>query len=403
MSEKLRIATALLASTAIAFPVVGASASAAAVAPTPAAAVSADLSAASPTGRRVYLLKGKIGRGKSAKASRVAAKSAVSKRKTKRRVVAGTVSATAKFAKDRCAPVSVRLGQNGTKVAREAGSGQLKAKARVKKGKLNVAVTSASCRTKYKVKLVNVKRKPKKAPPVPSGMPVGDLPGWKSVFAEDFNTTAPLGSFLSTYSNFGAYPYPWTDTSRQERSNPGYYHPGKTLSVASGVLDAWLHYDSELGRYLVAAPTPSLPEMTYGRFSMRLRAEKIPGYKIAPLLWPDSESWPDDGEIDFPEGDLTGDPLKAFHHYARAAGGQDQFSAGVKPGAWHVYETLWSPGKVEFLVDGKSIGSSTKYVPSKPMHWVLQMETQIESTAPSKSAEGHVQVDWVKAYTYSPA
>jgi len=156
-----------------------------------------------------------------------------------------------------------------------------------------------------------------------------------------------------------------------------------------------------LGRFLVAAPTPNLPTMTYGRFSMRLRTDRIPGYKIAPLLWPDSESWPNDGEIVFPEGDLNGSALEAFHHYARSAGGQDSFNTGVDPTQWHVYETLWSPGKVEFLVDGHSIGSSTNYVPSKPMHWVLQMETQISSAAPSTSAQGHVQIDWVKAYSRS--
>lgn len=242
---------------------------------------------------------------------------------------------------------------------------------------------------------------PTTAPVTPPSttMPIGDLPGWKQVLAEDFTTAAPLGSFLSAYSNMGAYPYPWTDTSRNVRSNPGYYHPAKTLSASGGVMDAWLHYDSALGRHVVAAVTPKLPTMTYGRFSLRMRADKIPGYKIAPLLWPDSESWPSDGEIDFPEGDLDGTALSAFSHYANPNGGQDWFGTKVDPTQWHTYETLWSPGRIEFLVDGTSIGVSTTNVPSKAMHWVLQMETAITSTAPSTSAQGHVQIDWIKAYS----
>ncbi|MBP7971726.1 MAG: family 16 glycosylhydrolase [Candidatus Nanopelagicales bacterium] len=240
--------------------------------------------------------------------------------------------------------------------------------------------------------------------PTPSGsLPTGNLPGWTSIYGEDFLTDAPLGSFLSTYSNsVGAYPYPWTDTSRNVRSTPGYYHPEKTLSVANGVMDAYLHYDATLGRYLVAAPTPKLPTMKFGRFAMKLRADKIAGYKIAPLLWPDSEKWPGDGEIDFPEGDLTGGNLSAFSHYANASGGQDWFDTQVKHTDWHVYETAWSPTKVQFFVDGNLVGTSTTNVPQNAMHWVLQFETQISSSTPSISAAGHVQVDWVKAYSYTP-
>ncbi|MEI6622988.1 MAG: glycoside hydrolase family 16 protein, partial [Actinomycetes bacterium] len=74
------------------------------------------------------------------------------------------------------------------------------------------------------------------------------------------------------------------------------------------------------------------------------------------------------------------------------------FNTRVDPTAWHVYETAWSPGKVEFFVDGVSIGSSTTNVPTTAMHWVLQMETQISSTAPPTTAQGHVQIDWVKVY-----
>lgn len=362
--------------------------------------VQASAPTASASQSRSWVIKGRIGRGKrsrTAKASKVTTRGkAASTYSTTRSVVAGTVDATATF-DSRCAPVSMNLVQNSTALASGRGSSPLRISATVATGTVSVNLASSSCRTKFAVLVVNTPA----VTPAPTSMPQGDLPGWKAVVGEEFTTDAALGTFLATYQNFGAYPYPWTDTSRNVRSNPGYYHPEKTLSVSGGALDAWLHYDSELGRYLVAAPTPNLPQMTYGRFAMRLRADRIAGYKIAPLLWPDSERWPDDGEIDFPEGDLDGTSLKAFHHYARSTGGQDVFDTRVDPTAWHVYETIWSPGRVEFLVDGQSIGSSTNYVPSTPMHWVLQMETEISSTAPPTSSSGHVQIDWVKAYTYA--
>lgn len=226
------------------------------------------------------------------------------------------------------------------------------------------------------------------------------IPKWSLTFSEDFSRVATLGSFLTTYTNFEAYPRPWTDTSRNVRSNPGVYNPEKTLSVGEGVLDVWLHYDVATGEYAVAAPVPKMTNQTYGRYSIRLRADKIEGYKIAPLLWPVSERWPNDGEIDMPEGDLDGSPFAAFMHYARATGGQDYFSTKVDPTAWHTYETLWSPGRVEFKVDDVTIGVSTRNVPSTAMRWVLQMETQISEIAPPVTAQGHVQIDWVKAYRY---
>jgi len=229
---------------------------------------------------------------------------------------------------------------------------------------------------------------------------------WHEVFSEDFDEPAALGSFLDVYGrSFTAYPYPWTDTSREVRSNPGYYYPQKTLSAQGGALDIWLHYDSSLGKYLVAAALPKLQTMTYGRFAMRLRSDKIASYKASPMLWPDSDHFPNDGEIDMPEGVLSGKNFVAYSHFAQPKGTpgpiQNIFPTGVNGSDWHEYETAWSPGKTEFFVDGVSIGVSTRAVPSKPMHWVLQFETQLSSQAPPVTAQGHVHIDWLRAWEWT--
>lgn len=229
---------------------------------------------------------------------------------------------------------------------------------------------------------------------------------WEQVFSQDFDQAAPLGSFMGVYgSKFTDYPYPWTDTSRTLRSNPGYYNTAKTVSVENGYLDIWLHYDSQLAQYLVAALLPRLPTMRYGKFSLRMNADRTPGYKSSPLLWPDSDTFPDDGEIDIPEGSLGGKPFMAFSHYAQPASvpgpTQDVFSTGVNGADWHTYEVVWTPGRVEFLVDDQSIGASTKAVPSNPMHWVLQFETGLGTTAPPQSSQGHVRIDWVQAWQWN--
>ena len=229
----------------------------------------------------------------------------------------------------------------------------------------------------------------------PNAMPVGNLTGWKQVFADDFTKTAALGSFLSTYgSTWSAYPSPWKDTSRN-----GTYNPAKTLSTANGLLDIFVH--TENGVHYVSAPEPRLPTMTYGRYSVRFQSDSTPGYKAAWLLWPDSGVWPGDGEIDFPEGDLDSN-MSAFAHFASGNGGQDAFTLAATFASWHTATVEWTPGKVVFYLDGRVVGTCTKMVPSKPMHWVLQTETTLSGAVPSDSASGHVRIDWVTAYTYAP-
>ena len=175
--------------------------------------------------------------------------------------------------------------------------------------------------------------------------------------------------------------------------------PSKVMSVHDGVMDYYIH--TENGVHMVSAPWVTTTKgQTYGRYSVRFRSESLPGYKTAWLLWPDSERWPDDGEIDFPEGNLgANDQIHAFHHYATASGGQDAYSTGVTYQSWHTATVEWSPGKVVFIMDDKVVGTSTKYVPTTPMHWVLQTESNLDGYAPSSTVSGHVYVDWVSVWT----
>jgi glycosyl hydrolase family 16 len=228
----------------------------------------------------------------------------------------------------------------------------------------------------------------------PALMLAGDIPGWHQAFSEDFSTDAPVGGFPGTV--YGSKWVSYSDGLRDTSGN-GTYYPSKVLSVRNGVLNAFLH--TENGIHMVAAPIPRLPgrvqHQRYGRYSVRFKADRVPGYKLAWLLWPDSNNWPADGEIDFPEGNLNG-TIGAFVHYANPRGGQDEFTTTVpEAGAWHIATTEWAPGTVRFILDDQIIGTATTQVPSNPMHWVLQTETQLSGGPPIDSAAGNVQVDWV--------
>lgn len=226
----------------------------------------------------------------------------------------------------------------------------------------------------------------------PSGqaMPVGDLAGWRQVFADDFTVDIPLGSFPEAVSSrWGAYPEGWPDTSHN-----GVYSPHRVLSVRGGVLDWWIH--TEAGVHLVAVPYPLIPGasarngLTAGRYVVRFRADPLRGYKTAWLLWPDSEVWPRDGEIDFPEGNLDG-TISGFVHAQGATSPGDQAAFATKSTyrSWHTAVMEWTPARVTFLLDGRKVGTTTNRIPNTSMHWVLQTETGLDGYAPA---------DWVAVY-----
>lgn len=216
---------------------------------------------------------------------------------------------------------------------------------------------------------------------------------WQPVFSEDFESDAAVGEFEERYRDaWSVYPDGWPTTN-----GSGTYQPSKTVSVHDGALDVWVG-ETEAGPSS-AALVPRLPTygQLYGKYSVRFRADPVPGYKVAFLLWPDSESWPEDGEIDFPEGNLDGS-ISAFTHHATSSGGKDEFGTGTSFAQWHVATIEWEPGRVRFLLDDELVGVSTQRVPDTSMHWVLQTEATEEGPPPG--AQGHIYLDWVKAWSY---
>jgi Glycosyl hydrolases family 16 len=245
-------------------------------------------------------------------------------------------------------------------------------------------------------------------------MPVGDLTSggqtWHQVFADDFaNENTPLGQscgdqagFPNTTPNWDAYPWPW-----RGQPNGGFYCPGRTTSIHEGVMDIWLHGTRIGGQAtaLIDAPLPVIPGypdhngQLYGRYAIEFyEPSAFPMFHISWLLWPDSNTWPRDGEIDFPETDSSGN-IEAFMHWQGGHDGssQDAYSTHVPIyGRWHEAVIEWLPSRCTFTLDGVVIGNSTHRaaIPDTPMHFVLQFGRSTD-TPSGEDAQGHVYVDWV--------
>lgn len=238
----------------------------------------------------------------------------------------------------------------------------------------------------------------------PSGLalPVGNMPGWRQVFTDNFTENVPVGAFPAAVSSqWGDYLDGWKDTTHH-----GTYYPSKVVSIRNGAMNMYLH--SENGVLMVAAPYPKIPAATasqgntYGIYEARFRADPVVGYKTAWLLWPDSNSQKSGGEIDFPEGNLWQPEIKAFSHdpgpYVQKK--QAQFTAHAKFSVWHTATTVWTDKQVLFLLDGKVLGDAKNpaSIPHTPMHWVLQTETRTGEGPLSATAAGNVDIDWVSVW-----
>jgi hypothetical protein len=232
----------------------------------------------------------------------------------------------------------------------------------------------------------------------------GKFEGWTPNYFEDFDTDARTGTFGAIYGR------EWNGYSGfADTSGRGLYAPDRVLSVHDSTLD--FHLRTEDGQHLVAAPLPSgYDGQTYGRFSLRFKADNIPGYKIAFMLWPESDSW-NDGEIDWPEGELAGPMSPASAQVGTLRNGQMSFDTAHRVYSptdatdWHVATTEWTPGSVKFYWDGELVGETSvpERVPTLPMRWTLQAETNLEEAFISDDTSGHILVDWVRAWTYTPA
>ncbi|MGX7693873.1 ricin-type beta-trefoil lectin domain protein [Gordonia polyisoprenivorans] len=246
----------------------------------------------------------------------------------------------------------------------------------------------------------------------PSGQtaPTADLAGWRHIFADEFTKNAALGSWANTCEpdkivytgaqgqKWRTYPQCYLDTYQKRP-----YRPDAVLSVDGGMLDFFLRQVD--GKPAGANPSPlitgSSQYQTYGRYSVRMRVDR-PGlseYYVAFLLWPQSEQWPAGGEFDFPEGSLAG-TAKGYHHYSGLGSCVSCQAVATDIGAtftsWHTYTMEWSPGRIRYLLDNTVVLDTTAWVPSGPMRWQLQAETNGNGTS-----SGHLQVDWVSVWAYN--
>lgn len=240
-------------------------------------------------------------------------------------------------------------------------------------------------------------------PTSPSGvaMPTGTVTRngktWTPIFNEDFTTAAPLGQFRSIYNE---------RFHLNNEGESGKYFGDQTVSASGSVMDIFLHHingaDAGVnGRFLNDFNTQW--GFVGGRFDIRYRVTGNPaGYGAAFMLWPQNNKW-SEGEIDYPEGELTSVQGLNQHAIGANPGNKTQVIQNVANWSdWHTASIEWVPGvSVRYYMDDVLVLAETnsRNVPTTEHAWIIQAAAVDESVdgAPDTSS-GHLQVDWAVAY-----
>jgi Glycosyl hydrolases family 16 len=231
--------------------------------------------------------------------------------------------------------------------------------------------------------------------PGPSGvpMPVGDLPGWHQVLADDF-TESQLN------------PDVWTRYWGQPGGDPGGWFDPSHVSLSNGDLVINAYQDPADGGKWATGGVSSAPGLsqTYGKYEVRFRFDSGVGIAHAILLWPTDNTWPP--EIDFSEdnGSDRQTDYATLHYGADNSMVSRQLAVNLTQ--WHTLGVEWTPGNLVYTIDGQPWASvSSSQVPSTPMALDIQTQawacgTSTWEQCPTASTPSHVNlyVDWVVAY-----
>jgi len=176
-------------------------------------------------------------------------------------------------------------------------------------------------------------------------------------------------------------------------------HDPDNLSVSDGTLKL-------TSRGATSAGMAWDGDQQYGRWEARVRSQQGNGYGPVMLLWPESENWPDDGEIDImeiPKGDRT----KAhFTVHWGDDNSQDSASASGDFTQWHTFAVEWTPDHIIGYMDGVEFyrNEDKDANPPGPMHFAMQQDIGPYGTdwirAPDATTPAEVtfEVDWVRIY-----
>jgi beta-glucanase (GH16 family) len=184
----------------------------------------------------------------------------------------------------------------------------------------------------------------------------------------------------------------------------GAFGNGRRSPDAVSVVDGALTITARPGDGGVSGGVAYSQGQLYGRWEFRARTEKGRGWGSAILLWPDSEKWPDDGELDMME--VPGENRDLAHTIIHYGGSANKTFGDATKGdfsQWHTFVFEWLPDRLTAYIDGKKTFETTDkaMIPTAPMHATVQLDqgpAKDWMAAPDETtpAETKLQVDYMR-------
>lgn len=255
----------------------------------------------------------------------------------------------------------------------------------------------------------------------PSGIPMpnSDLTGWDLIFSDDFLIPVAEGTWTGCVAGedpidnacsglptgvmekWFSFSDGWVDSQ-----GGGIFRPSEVNSIHDHMLHARLHNSGGEDKVTAFEPRITGYGQIYGRYAVCWKSDATPGSKVAWQLWPDSEIWPRDGEIDFPEASLNG-TTEGFVHKQDATSGDDAdvYSTGIPFGdnLWHTAVIEWGPTSLKLFLDDALIGNTTSRIPNTSMHYIMQCVNNLaEDGLPAPNSVANIYIDWVAIWSYVP-
>jgi beta-glucanase (GH16 family) len=224
-------------------------------------------------------------------------------------------------------------------------------------------------------------------------MPVGNIPGWREVFSDNFNGhSLSLSKWRVYWGSAGGHGF------------LGYFAPTH-VSVRNGMLVISAYRDPAYGEQWVTGGINSDQSFaqTYGKYLVRFRFAPGTGIGHALLLTPANGTWPP--EIDFSEDNGTTRSWTMTTLHFPPDDTMISRLLTVNLTQWHTLGIEWMPGLLRYTVDGR-VWSTVRSagVPSIPMSLAIQTEvwpcTGSWGTCPNAGTPRvvNLDVDWVVAY-----
>jgi beta-glucanase (GH16 family) len=212
----------------------------------------------------------------------------------------------------------------------------------------------------------------------------GDGTRWRPVKGDEFNGSSLDTGAWNTYDGEGGLGTGYRKSEAVSQSD------GNLRITAKGDVSGGMRH--EFGQL-------------YGRWEFRARTDSGRGFGSAILLWPDSENFPEDGELDIME--VPGENRDLAHFVVHWSSANKVHGTSV-PGdytQWHTFALEWLPDRITWYVDGvKQYENTDKTViPTKPMHLTIQLDQGPKSKwIPARDEttpeEVSLEVDWVRIF-----